>query len=389
MADMTFKCPECARDLTVDDKGRGLTVACPLCGKQIQIPSGDTQSSTPDVGEFAARVSARISSTVGVEKLEGFSLKEMFSEVFAKHTDEEVERYFAVGGPDTTPPIADVDTSWPKPWVFFRTFMTALIAYIGFVQAWEEFENINLIPGLIMVGSFAVPFATLLFFFEANVRRNVSLFQINKLVFLGGILSLVLSLIMFQVIAVIDLKWLGASVAGLAEEPGKLLALAVIVNNRKYPYILNGLLFGAAVGTGFAAFESAGYALYYALEGGTDSMKDVILTRGMLAPFGHIAWTSMVAAALWRVKGANRFTFSMVKDVRFLRVLIAAVVLHMLWNTNIYLPFYGKFVILGIVAWVIVLGLLQEGLKQLRAEKSLAISNTTLGEVLPENRPVA
>ena len=37
MADMIFKCPECARDLTVDDKGRGLAVACPLCGKQIQM----------------------------------------------------------------------------------------------------------------------------------------------------------------------------------------------------------------------------------------------------------------------------------------------------------------------------------------------------------------
>jgi len=80
----------------------------------------------------------------------------------------------------------------------------------------------------------------------------------------------------------------------------------------------------------------------------------------------------MCGAALWRVKGARNLTFSMIQDMRFLKVFITAVILHMLWNSPIHLPFYGKYVILGVAAWLVILGLIQEGLKELRAEKSSA-----------------
>ena len=47
---------------------------------------------------------------------------------------------------------------------------------------------------------------------------------------------------------------------GVLEETGKALALLVVVGSLRYRWQLNGLLFGAAVGAGFAGFESAGYA---------------------------------------------------------------------------------------------------------------------------------
>ncbi len=156
MADITFKCPECNNDLTVDEKGRGMRVPCPQCGKDIEIPTQDkTSSDLSDVGEIAARVTAKISSAAGVERLEGFSFRGMFSEVFKKHTEDEVERYFAVGGPDTTPSISEVDTTWPKPWVFFRTFVIAFLVYFSLISAWYTHNNIFLVPGIILVGSFA------------------------------------------------------------------------------------------------------------------------------------------------------------------------------------------------------------------------------------------
>ncbi|MDQ0871631.1 RsiW-degrading membrane proteinase PrsW (M82 family) [Paenibacillus sp. V4I3] len=42
---------------------------------------------------------------------------------------------------------------------------------------------------------------------------------------------------------------------GLIEEAAKVLAILFCLRNRKYHFILNGLLVGAAVGSGFAAFE--------------------------------------------------------------------------------------------------------------------------------------
>ena len=321
-------------------------------------------------------VTDRIINAAGVDELEGFSLRELFSEVFKKHSTDEVEDYFTVGTKNTTPSIHDVDTNWPRPWVFFRTFTSALIIYFCFVLAWEEFQNVNLIPGLVIVGSFAIPLATLIFFFEVNVRKNVSLYQIIRLVFLGGILSLVFSLFLFRVSNTLALSWLGASIAGIAEEPGKLLALFLVINLPQYRYIHNGLLFGAAIGAGFAAFESAGYALASGLYS-ADAMLNIIVIRGLLSPFALIVWTGMSAAALWKVKGAQTFEFSMVQDSRFLRVFAIAVVLHMIWNSPIQLPFYGKYLALGFVAWVVILGFLQDGLKQLRHEKSIAIASSS------------
>jgi len=38
MADINFDCPHCGHNLDVNERGAGLTVACPECSKNIQIP---------------------------------------------------------------------------------------------------------------------------------------------------------------------------------------------------------------------------------------------------------------------------------------------------------------------------------------------------------------
>lgn len=312
----------------------------------------------------------RITNAAGIDRIEGFSLSAMFSETFKKHSEKEVEEYFTVGTEQTTPSIENVDTSWPRPWVFFRMLVGTFVVYMGFVQGLQTFRNINLLPGLIMVGSFAVPISTLVLFFEINARKNVSLYQVIRLVFLGGVLSLIFSLLLFNFSSSLALRWVGASLAGLVEEPGKLMALLLVVNIPKYHYILNGLLFGAAVGTGFAAFESSGYALQVALSSSSqNAMLDVILIRGVLSPFAHIVWTGMSAAVLWKVKGTRKFHVSMLQDPRFYKVFGIAIVLHMIWNSPLQLPFFGKYIVLGFIAWTVILGLIQDGLKQLKAEQ--------------------
>ena len=383
MTAIKITCPACGKSLEGDNSTVGQSVQCAACDTtftataapapiRLQV-AGNTSEPGPDAGELAARLGERLTALAGVDKLSGFSLRDLFSEVLRKHTSEEIEDYFTVGTRHTTPPIGEVDTSWPRPWVFFRTFVGALIVYLLFLAGWNQYANINLVPGLIMVGSFAVPTATLIFFVEINARRNVSLYQIIRLLFLGGIVSIVLSLVLFELTEKLRLTWLGDSVAGLVEESGKLLALLTVTSLPRYRYRLNGLLFGAAVGTGFAAFESAGYALRLGLHNG-QAMTDTIMVRGMLSPFAHIAWTAMCGAALWKVKGAKPFAFTMVKDLRFLRVFAIAVVLHMVWNSDWTLPFHGKHILLGAVAWVVILALIQDGLKELREEKAATLA---------------
>ena len=318
---------------------------------------------------FLESLGEKISTAAGVEKIQGWSAADMFSEVFKHRSEEEIESYFGVGTPTTTPSLLDVETSWPKPWAFFRSLALSLAVYVGFVFAWNEFGNPYLLPGLMMVGSFAVPLSILIFFFEMNVLRNISLYQLIRLVLVGGLLSILISLFGFRWTGLEN--WLGAMSAGIVEETGKTVTLVLMARNPRYRWTLNGLLLGAAVGTGFAVFETAGYAFDHGLlEGGTQGMLNVIFTRGVLSVFGgHALFTGLVGAALWRVRAGRPITQEMLLDPRFLRVFALAVVLHMVWNSPVQLPLLGKYLIVGFVAWVALLSFIQDGLRQVRREQ--------------------
>jgi RsiW-degrading membrane proteinase PrsW (M82 family) len=161
------------------------------------------------------------------------------------------------------------------------------------------------------------------------------------------------------------------------------------------------LLFGAAVGTGFSAFESAGYSfdngfvgnllvqliknpdhiptspfgpfLNHALSVGYQAVIDYVHFRGRMAPFGHMIWTAISAGALWRVKGSQPFRFNMLLDPTFLRTFLVPMGLHMLWNSPILndpqrdgIWFELKHVTLGLIGWYVVLLLVQQGLRQIK-----------------------
>ena len=336
--------------------------------------SGGTISLAEDL---LHHIGETLTHVAGTEKLEGFSVQEMFSETFKHRTVADMEEYLIVGTERTTPPISEVQTGWPKPWLFARFLTFFGLVYFGFVFAYQHFENPNLIPGLILMGSSAVPIATLILFFELNTPRNVSLYRIMILLGLGGMVSLCISLIGYDIA---HLNWLGASSAGIIEELGKLAALILIVHGGRYKYILNGMLLGAAVGAGFAAFESAGYAFRIGLTYGSHEMLENIALRGLLAPLMHVSWTAIVGAALWRVKKDQVFEFHMLVDPTFYPVLLLVMSLHMFWNSPLLLPLYLKEIALGAVAWFVISGLVQQGLRQVQNEQRAAAARESAAQ---------
>jgi RsiW-degrading membrane proteinase PrsW (M82 family) len=364
-------------------------------GQQVRLGRSVWQLAAPSAGAgvigFVTRLGDHITAAAGVEKPRDWNPRETFSEVAKRRSDEDIEDYFAVGTSRTTPPLSAVDPHWPKPWVFVRVFALSLALYVGFVGGWNEFGNLYLIPGLIMTGSVAIPFSLLILFFEINVPRNISLYQVIKLLFIGGLLSIMLSLFGFRWTGLDN--WLGAASAGIIEETGKGLALLLVINRPRYRWTLNGLLLGATVGTGFATFESAGYALAAALGNGAEAMRSVILERGLLSVLGgHVLWTGLVGAALWRVRGAAPFRREMLTDPRFLRVFGFCVAMHMAWNAPLPLPFYMKYLALGAVAWLLVLGFIQDGLQQVRDAQAAPTAGATADlpatpVVAPDARP--
>lgn len=403
---MNIACPHCEQTLDCDESLAGSSVECPACGKNIDIPvapkirilnsdateptSGQNsqleEGATSDAAErakaAAAKVGATFAKAVGVEKLEGFSLKALFSEVFKKHPEEEVERSFMCGTPETTPDVRDVDASWPKPWIFMRALIASVVIYWALHSGYGETENLFLLPSMMFVGSFAVPMSALMFFIESNVRRNISLYQVFRLVLFGGVTGVVWASFTWKLFNGAENAFAKAILAGLIEEPVKLAALWKCKSLLKHRYVLNGLLVGAALGAGFAAFESTGYAFVVLL--GADAISEMelnILLRGVLAPLGHIIWTAIVCAALWRVKGDAPFKFGMLADKRFLRLAALPVVLHILWDLPehtiplIDVLILPRYLILGLVGWIAVLCLLQEGLKEIRKEKESRVAS--------------
>jgi RsiW-degrading membrane proteinase PrsW (M82 family) len=184
-----------------------------------------------------------------------------------------------------------------------------------------------------------------------------------------------------------NMEWLyrvfATSGAAVIEEPAKILILVLVLGKFvRYKWILNGLLLGAAVGAGFGAFESAGYAFESGLAYDFNTMVDNIIVRGLLAPFMHVVWTANAAAALWIVKGDKPFSWDMLADGKFLRVFLLSVATHFIWNANfsiMRLPYVGdvKYLLLGALSWTVCFMLIQAGLKQLNQARHAEIERLT------------
>ncbi|MFY9552627.1 MAG: PrsW family glutamic-type intramembrane protease [Thermoanaerobaculia bacterium] len=340
----------------------------------------ETAPPIPKVGRSKPPISASVFHDVGrklslladLPTISRMPVREIFVGGLSRSTKaEDMEETFAVGTLLTTPPLSAVADGWPVPRVFWRVLGGALVTYFLLRLGVTEFGNPNFVPGLIVIGSFVMPLSVVILFFELNTPKNVSVYQVGKLLLLGGALSLILTSLVARILpgsGVGDV--VPAMLTGVVEETGKALALLIVIGNPRYRWQLNGLLFGAAVGAGFAGFESAGYA--YTKAATIDDVLTVIQMRGMLAPGGHVIWTAMVGSAIWKVKGDKPFEVGMLFSPVVLRRWGIAVVLHGLWDTAVGPP-WVKWALLSVIGWYFVLGILTQGLDEVAAAKKGAV----------------
>lgn len=332
---------------------------CPSCGRNLGAGAGAGAGS-----DLLGSLSGRLHELASTDRLEGFRLSEMFGEVFRRRTAEEMEEHFLAGTSKATPRLEEVETGWPKPWFFFRALAFVVVVYFGFAWMMQTWGNAKVIPGMIVMGALAAPLATVILFFECNTPRNVTFHYTMLLMAFGGMLSLLLTHVG---VTAADLSWMGAMSAGILEETAKLATVLILVKPRRYPYILNGLLLGAAVGAGFEVFEIAGYAFEKVMASRSlQVMETEIQLRAFTAPFGHAAWTAIAAGAFWRVAEGRVLKPEFFLDARFLRAFLIPVGLHMFYNSPLPSPFYAKEAVVAAASWIVILGLMQQGLRQVR-----------------------
>lgn len=222
-------------------------------------------------------------------------------------------------------------TSWLK--VLLIGFVLFIVTTI--VMFWTG--NPNLYPTVILIGNFLVPVTFVAFLYNHRHLSTLRLESVAICFVVGGILGVLGASILESLLVPrtgnpnkgIPLG--SGLLVGFIEEGCKIVALMILARRMRHTSEMDGLLLGGAVGMGFAALESTGYAFTVFLLShgvvGTSIVETVI--RGLLAPFGHGVWTGVLGAILFRDSSkSNHFRITLPVILTY----IGVSVIHGLWD---------------------------------------------------------
>ncbi|KUL39431.1 hypothetical protein ADL15_09765 [Actinoplanes awajinensis subsp. mycoplanecinus] len=214
--------------------------------------------------------------------------------------------------------------------VWLRMFLTGLVLWMAAVVIIFVTGNANLIPTVVLLGSFLVPVTFVAWAFERRETGEITDGLIFSTFVSGGVLG-VLGASVLEAFLLHPSPWLFFGV-GLIEEAVKLGALMMLTRRLRTRTLRDGMILGAAVGFGFAAFESAGYAFTALFSVDGLSLAQLVQTevlRGLLAPVGHGLWTAILGGILFAASRPQHFRTTAKVVLTYLGVSI----LHGLWDS--------------------------------------------------------
>ncbi|MGP4021913.1 PrsW family intramembrane metalloprotease [Actinomadura sp. 3N407] len=200
--------------------------------------------------------------------------------------------------PGSGPPITVHRRRTVPAWL--RIFGAGLLMWSATVAVTFITANPNLVPTLILLGSFLVPVTFAAYAVERTDEVLTAQRVFSAFVY-GGLLGVLGASLLESVFlrSPSAPSYLGV---GLIEEGVKLAALWLLARRLPRYTMRDGIVLGAAVGFGFAAFESAGYAfnaLFTRTGPSLTSLVETEVLRGILTPVGHGLWTAVLGGALF------------------------------------------------------------------------------------------
>lgn len=217
-------------------------------------------------------------------------------------------------------------------------FFSGLVLWAASVAVTYWTNNSNLMPTVVLLGSFLVPCSFVVWAHE-RYGRDLGTDRIVTCFAVGGVMG-VLGASLLEYYLLDSSAWLYVGV-GLIEEAVKAWALILLTRRVPGAGLRHGLVLGATVGFGFAAFETAGYAFNAVLTEHGLSLRDLVSTellRGVLAPVGHGLWTAILGGVLFRERRFGHFVVTVPVVLTYLGVSA----LHALWDSSH-----------GIAAWIV------------------------------------
>jgi RsiW-degrading membrane proteinase PrsW (M82 family) len=236
---------------------------------------------------------------------------------------------------------------------WIRIFVTGLVLWSAAVLVTFATGNANLVPTIILLGSFLVPVAFVTYAF-GHADEVVTAQRIFTAFVYGGVLG-VLGASILEAVFLRQPSVPAYVGVGLIEEAVKLAALWLLARRLPRYTMRDGIVLGAAVGFGFAAFESAGYAFNALFTAGGPSLLNLVETevlRGILAPVGHGLWTAILGGTLFGV-AARRGRLRLSRAVLGWYVVVA--LLHALWDASRGIAVWLTLVLTGTrVQWLLI-----------------------------------
>ena len=327
------------------------------------------------------------------ENKRSISWGDIFSDVWKKHRKDQRTALLTKGMGSHIPAPNRMLSDWQKPWLFARILIAGLILSVLIGISCVIFPGYGMLLMLCLLPAFVVPLSVMLFYWEMNIPGNISIYEALLLTLLGGCLSLTVTGIMRTVFpGISEIAFLAGP---LPEELAKCLIVTIFLCRKKYNYGLQGILIGGAVGVGFSAMESAGYALQIFDIGiqnamGTNiiirSMADILVRRGILAIGGHVVWAALYGGALALIKGKGKMSPKCFANSLFWLTFSAAFLLHTAWNFSAsYLAGklpdslvaslvkfeagtvtqWVKYIVLIILAWLLLFYIMKKSIRQM------------------------
>lgn len=327
------------------------------------------------------------------ENKRSISWADIFSDVWKKHREDQRTALLTKGMGSHIPAPNRMLSDWQKPWLFARVLIAGLALSVLIGISCVIFPGYGMLLMLCLLPAFVVPLSVMLFYWEMNIPGNISIYEALLLTLLGGCLSLTVTGIMRTVFpGISEIAFLAGP---LPEELAKCLIVTIFLCRKKYNYGLQGILIGGAVGVGFSAMESAGYALQIFDIGiqnamGTNiiirSMADILVRRGVLAIGGHVVWAALYGGALALIKGKGKMSPKCFANSLFWLTFSAAFLLHTAWNFSAsYLAGklpdslvtslvkfeagtvtqWVKYIVLIILAWLLLFYIMKKSIRQM------------------------
>lgn len=120
-------------------------------------------------------------------------------------------------------------------------------------------------------------------------------------------------------------------VAPIIEEISKAIALFILILfwHEEFDNVIDGIVYGALVGAGFAMTENFGYFTLAAVQGGMSGLVQSIYLRSFLGGFNHAAFTAAAGAGFGYAREALSAEMQLLAPVIGL---VGAILQHIAWN---------------------------------------------------------